>query len=76
MEAMQETNHTVVRIQADQPRIWTIHSLAPDSTLQVSLRAHNRIGLSEESSVTVTTPAGTPPPHIQVVLRELSKSIS
>ena len=55
-DSMQETNETVVLIPADKPRAWTIQSLSPDSTVQVTLRAHNKIGLSDLSSVIVATP--------------------
>ena len=57
-DSMQESNETVVLIPADKPRAWTIQSLSPDSTVQVTLRAHNKIGLSDLSSVIVATPAG------------------
>ena len=61
MEYGYDDNQTIVMIPADQPSAWTIHSLAPQSTVQVSLRAHNNIGFSEESSVLVMTPAGNSP---------------
>ena len=61
MDTGYDDNQTIVMIPADQPSTWTIHSLAPESTVQVSLRAHNNIGFSEESSVLVMTPAGNSP---------------
>ena len=61
MDTGYDDNQTIVMVPADQPSIWTIHSLAPQSTVQVSLRAHNNIGFSEESSVLVMTPAGKSP---------------
>ena len=58
MDTKQEDNQTVLMIPADQPNTWTIQSLSPHSTVQVWLKAHNKIGFSEESSVLVQTPAG------------------
>ena len=61
MDTGYDDNQTIVMIPADQPSTWTIHSLAPQSSVQVTLRAHNNIGFSEESSVLVMTPAGNSP---------------
>ena len=83
METGYDDNQTIVMIHADQPSTWTIHSLAPQSTVQVSLRAHNNIGFSEESSVLVMTPAGNSPdasythtphntPHVSVTSSPVS----